>query len=59
MKMTAFMTLMMEAVRTSETSLYFHDFTRCHIPESCHIQIVFALKDCDTAVILHHNLFWQ
>jgi hypothetical protein len=30
--------LMMEAVRTSETSIYFHDTTRRYIAESCHIQ---------------------
>jgi hypothetical protein len=29
--------LMMEAVRTSETSIYFYQTTRCHIPEGCHL----------------------
>jgi hypothetical protein len=28
--------LMMEAVGTSGTSVYFNDTTRCYIPESCH-----------------------
>jgi hypothetical protein len=31
-------TLLMEAVRTSETSVYFHETTRHYIPESCHPQ---------------------
>jgi hypothetical protein len=30
--------LMMEAVRTSELSVFFHDTTRHYIPESCHFQ---------------------
>jgi len=46
MKMTAFWdvracslleVLMMEAVRTSETSVYFHETTRRYVPESCHL----------------------
>jgi hypothetical protein len=28
--------LMMRAVRTSETSVYFYETTQCHILESCH-----------------------
>jgi hypothetical protein len=28
--------LMMEAVRTAETSVYFYETTRCHMPEECH-----------------------
>jgi hypothetical protein len=28
---------MMEAVRTSETAVYFCDTTRRHIPEGCHL----------------------
>jgi hypothetical protein len=34
---TAFTALMMEAVRTSGTSVYFHETTRRYIPESCHL----------------------
>jgi hypothetical protein len=30
---------MMEAVLTSETSIYFNEATRCYIPESCHLII--------------------
>jgi hypothetical protein len=29
--------LMMEAVRTSETSIYFNETTRRYIPEGCHL----------------------
>jgi hypothetical protein len=29
--------LMMEAVRTSETSVYFNKTTWCYIPEVCHL----------------------
>jgi hypothetical protein len=29
--------LMMEAVRTSETSVYFNDITRRYVAESCHL----------------------
>jgi hypothetical protein len=47
MKMTAFwdialcslMALMTEAVRTSETSVYF-ETARCCIPESCHFRVI-------------------
>jgi hypothetical protein len=31
--------LMMEAVRTSETSVYFNETTGRYIPESCHLQV--------------------
>jgi hypothetical protein len=30
--------MIMEAIRTSETSVYFHENVRRFIPESCHIQ---------------------
>jgi hypothetical protein len=30
--------LMMEAVHTSETSVYFNETTRRYIPEGCHLQ---------------------
>jgi hypothetical protein len=30
--------MMMEAVRTSETSVYFIETTRCFIQEECHLQ---------------------
>jgi hypothetical protein len=30
--------LMMEAVHTSEISLYFHETTRRYIPERCHLK---------------------
>jgi hypothetical protein len=36
MKMTVF-SLMVEAVRTSETSIDFYDFTRRNIPEHSHL----------------------
>jgi hypothetical protein len=48
MKMTAlfgiapcslFIDLMMEPVRTSETSVYFNETTRRYIPEGCHLAI--------------------
>jgi len=32
-----FIALMMEAVRISETSLFFYETLMLHIPESCHI----------------------
>jgi hypothetical protein len=32
-------TLIMEAVNTSETSVYFNETTRCYILESCHLHI--------------------
>jgi hypothetical protein len=32
--------LMMEAVRTSETSVYFYDTTLCNIPEGHHFHIL-------------------
>jgi hypothetical protein len=35
----AFFALMTEAVRTSETSVYFNEATRRCIPEGCHHQI--------------------
>jgi hypothetical protein len=31
-------TLMMDAARTSETSVYFNESTQCYISESCHIE---------------------
>jgi hypothetical protein len=34
---TDYMALMMEAVRTSETSVYFYEITRHCIPEGCHL----------------------
>jgi hypothetical protein len=30
---------MMEAVRTSETTVYFDETTRRYIPESCHLEL--------------------
>jgi hypothetical protein len=36
---TSVIALMMEAVRASETSIYFYDTARRHIPEGCHLQI--------------------
>jgi hypothetical protein len=30
-------TLMMEAVNTSETSIYFYKITQCNIAEGCHL----------------------
>jgi hypothetical protein len=33
-----FIALMMDAVRTSETSVYFNETTRRYIPEGCHLQ---------------------
>jgi hypothetical protein len=32
-----FITLMMEAVHTSETLVHFNEITWCYIPESCHL----------------------
>jgi hypothetical protein len=32
--------LMIKAVRTSETSVYFNGTTRRNIPEGCHIQFI-------------------
>jgi hypothetical protein len=32
-----FIALMMEALRTSESSFYFNETTRRHIPEGCHL----------------------
>jgi hypothetical protein len=31
-------TLMMQSVYTSETSVYFYETIRCYIPEGCHLQ---------------------
>jgi hypothetical protein len=36
-RLLGFITLMMEAVSTSETLVYFSDTTRRHIPEDCHL----------------------
>jgi len=37
---------MMEAVRTSETSIYFKENTRCYIPESRHLHAVQVFSLC-------------
>jgi hypothetical protein len=34
----AVIALVMDAVRTSETTLYFYETARRHLPESCHLQ---------------------
>jgi hypothetical protein len=31
--------LVMEAVGTSETSVYFNETTQCYIPEGCHLVV--------------------
>jgi hypothetical protein len=36
LKLADVMTLIMEAVRTSKTSVYFYESTRRHIPQGCH-----------------------
>jgi hypothetical protein len=41
-----FITMMMEAVRTSETSVYFNETTRRYIPEGCHLQVKLKLYFC-------------
>jgi hypothetical protein len=38
---------MMEAVRTSETSVYFNETTRPYIPESCHLHV---------CILFHQNV---
>jgi hypothetical protein len=31
--------LMMEAIRISETSVYFYETKRRHVPDGCHVQV--------------------
>jgi hypothetical protein len=38
MNMAAFIALMMESLRISETQVYFNEITRRCIPEGCHLQ---------------------
>jgi hypothetical protein len=40
---------MMEAVRISESSVYFNETTRRYIPESCHLQTFNSLRRYDIA----------
>jgi hypothetical protein len=42
----AFIILMMEAVRASETSVYFYSTTRRYIPESSYILTLAAARTC-------------
>jgi hypothetical protein len=52
-------TLMMEAVRTSETSLYFNETIWPYIPDTCHLNIEPAAgDDADLASYTsdYHNL---
>jgi hypothetical protein len=37
-EMNSFIDLIMEAVRTSETSVYFHEITQSYIPQICHLR---------------------
>jgi hypothetical protein len=37
-EMNSFIDLIMEAVRTSETSVYFHEITQRYIPQICHLR---------------------
>jgi hypothetical protein len=57
MKMTAFIALMMEAVRIIETSVYFNETTWRYIPEGCHLHDheLFNTKFNFPLMILHIN----
>jgi hypothetical protein len=46
------MSVLTEAVHASEKSVYFHDTTRRHIPEACHLQESSSLQP-------RPNLFWD
>jgi hypothetical protein len=46
-----FSTLMMEAVRTSDTSACFNETTRHYIPEHCHLHSVSHYKHKDTNAV--------
>jgi hypothetical protein len=59
--------LVMKAVRTSKTSVYFNETTRCHSPEGCHVQqnylaslLLYSdhrpfLHKCDQMSVLNNN----
>jgi hypothetical protein len=47
-----FIALVMQGVRTSETSVYFNESTRRYIPESCHLQFI------SRSIKVHDN-FWR
>jgi hypothetical protein len=34
----AMLALIMDVIRTSETSVYFHETTKPYVPENCHLQ---------------------
>jgi hypothetical protein len=40
-----------EAVRTSETSVYFHEITQHYIPKSCHLHIHRIFKEAILIII--------
>jgi hypothetical protein len=42
---------MMEAIRTSETSVKFYETTRRNIPEGCHLSVYVELQMSDLEVI--------
>jgi hypothetical protein len=48
-------TLMMEAERTSETSVYFKETTWCYIPESCHLSDLGCVKAMAHTEFCHRN----
>jgi hypothetical protein len=50
---------MMEAVRTSETPVYFDETTRQNIPEGCHLTFLnlFQFKGSVYTVLKHHFVF--
>jgi hypothetical protein len=49
---TAPITLMMEAVRTSKTSVYSNETTRRNVPESSHLHSICLFYVCATCLIL-------
>jgi hypothetical protein len=57
-------TLMMEAVCTSEMSVYFYDTTWHHVPKGCHLNVAFVhLHVLSVATefseICYWNIYWK
>jgi hypothetical protein len=55
---TAIIALMMDAVRTSETSVYFNGATRRYIPQGYHIHTR-RPENLKSLIILFHFIFWE
>jgi hypothetical protein len=55
---TAIIALMMDTVRTSETSVYFNGATRRYIPQDYHIHTR-RPENLKFLIILFHFIFWE